>query len=69
VSAVLPFLCGDLRRDSLAQAWDAYRSACGSKDVADALKALVYGDLPRQHAGLGVGDRNGRAQDCDRCQG
>jgi MoaA/NifB/PqqE/SkfB family radical SAM enzyme len=69
VSAVLPFVCGDLRRDSLAEAWDAYRSACGSADVVHALKALIYGDLPRQQAGLGVGDRNGRAQHCDGCEG
>jgi MoaA/NifB/PqqE/SkfB family radical SAM enzyme len=69
VSAVLPFLCGDLRHDSLAEVWDAYRSACGSADVANALTALIYGDLPRQEAGLGVGDRNGRAQHCDRCEG
>ena len=69
VSAVLPLLCGDLRHDSVAEAWDRYRSACGSTDVADALRALIYGDLPRQEAGLGVGDRNGRAQHCDRCEG
>ncbi|MCX5795112.1 MAG: radical SAM protein [Elusimicrobia bacterium] len=69
VSAVLPWLCGDLRRDSLAEAWDAYRTACASTDVVDALKALIYGDLPRPEAGLGVGDRNGRAQHCDRRAG
>jgi MoaA/NifB/PqqE/SkfB family radical SAM enzyme len=69
VSSVLPFRCGDLRRDSLAEAWDAYRAACGSTDVVDALKALIYGDLPRQEAGLGVGDWNGRAQHCDRSEG
>ena len=69
VSAVLPFLCADLRQDSLAEAWDSYRAACGSTDVVSALKALIYGDLPRPEAGLGVGDRNGRAQHCDRCEG
>ncbi len=69
VSAVLPLFCADLRQDSLAQAWDMYRSACGSADAVDALKALICNDLPRQDAGLGVGDRNGRAQHCDRCEG
>ena len=69
VSAVLPSVCADLRQDSLAEAWDSYRAACGSPDVVNALKALIYGDLPRPEAGLGVGDRNGRAQHCDRCEG
>jgi len=46
VSAVLPYLCADLRKDTLAQAWDSYRAACGSADVVNGLKALIYGDLP-----------------------
>jgi MoaA/NifB/PqqE/SkfB family radical SAM enzyme len=69
VSAMLPLLCGDLRHDSVAEAWDAYRSACGSADVADALRALICNDLPGQDASPGVGDRNGRAQHCGRCEG
>ena len=31
---------------ALAEAWDSYRAACGSSDVVNALKALIYGDLP-----------------------
>jgi len=53
VSAVLPFVCADLRRDSLAEAWDSYRAACGSPGVAHALQALIYGDLPGPEAGSG----------------
>ncbi|MFA6003095.1 MAG: radical SAM protein [Elusimicrobiota bacterium] len=46
VSGLLPFICADLRQDSLAQAWDAYRAACRSDDVQNALKVLLYEDLP-----------------------
>jgi MoaA/NifB/PqqE/SkfB family radical SAM enzyme len=46
VMAALPLLCADMRQDSLAEAWDAYREACGSAAVIDALKALIYKDLP-----------------------
>jgi len=46
VSAVLPFLCADMRKDSLAAAWDYYRAACRSDDVVNALRALIYEDLP-----------------------
>ncbi|MDD5627860.1 MAG: radical SAM protein, partial [Elusimicrobia bacterium] len=69
VSAALSSVCADLRKDSLAEAWDAYRSACGSTDVADALRALDCGDWTGPGAGLGLGDRNGRAQRCERCEG
>jgi MoaA/NifB/PqqE/SkfB family radical SAM enzyme len=67
VSALLPLLCADLRRDSVAEAWDAYRAACRSTDAADSLRALIRDDLPGRQAGPGVGDRHGRAQHCDRC--
>jgi MoaA/NifB/PqqE/SkfB family radical SAM enzyme len=69
VSAVLPFCCADLRKDSLAEAWDAYREACGSPDVVDALKAVIYDDLPGGATLPGAGERNGRAQHCGRSQG
>jgi len=46
VSALLPFLCADLRKDSLAEAWDAYRAACRCAQVVDDLRALIYGNLP-----------------------
>ena len=46
VSAVLPALCADLRRDSLAEAWDSYREACRSAEVCNALEAMICGDLP-----------------------
>lgn len=69
VSAILPFCCADLRKDSLAEAWDAYREACGSPDVIDALKTVLYEDLPGGATLPGAGERNGRAQHCGRSQG
>jgi MoaA/NifB/PqqE/SkfB family radical SAM enzyme len=69
VSAVLPTVCADLRKDSLAEAWDAYREACGSPDVVGALKTVIYDDLPGGASPRGAGDRNGRAQHCGRSEG
>jgi len=36
VAAALPHICADLRRDSLAQAWEAYRNAWSSDTVVAA---------------------------------
>jgi MoaA/NifB/PqqE/SkfB family radical SAM enzyme len=42
VAAALPHVCADLRRQSLAQAWDAYRSAWRSGEVhAEVRRAMA----------------------------
>ncbi|MDD5657855.1 MAG: radical SAM protein [Elusimicrobia bacterium] len=46
VSPVLPQECADLRRHTLAQAWDAYRGACRSPETLNALKAMMFEDMP-----------------------
>jgi MoaA/NifB/PqqE/SkfB family radical SAM enzyme len=48
VAAALPDICADLRRQTLSQAWEAYRSAWSSDTVA----ALVRGAVadPSRHA-------------------
>jgi MoaA/NifB/PqqE/SkfB family radical SAM enzyme len=46
VAAALPDVCADLRRDTLAQAWDAYRSAWRSDSVTAAIRRAV-GDEAR----------------------
>jgi hypothetical protein len=37
VAAALPYVCADLRRQSMADAWDAYRSAWRDRNVVDAV--------------------------------
>ena len=49
VSAALPFVCADLKRQSLEQAWQAYRAAWHNPRVALALGSLAEAperDLP-----------------------
>jgi MoaA/NifB/PqqE/SkfB family radical SAM enzyme len=41
VAAALPHICADLRRDSLAQAWEAYRSAWRSDTVVAAARDAI----------------------------
>ena len=41
VSAALPHVCADLRRESLLQAWDAYRRAWLGPDVPAALQDAI----------------------------
>jgi MoaA/NifB/PqqE/SkfB family radical SAM enzyme len=41
VAAVLPQICADLRRDTIAQAWDAYRSAWASESVGAAIRRAI----------------------------
>jgi MoaA/NifB/PqqE/SkfB family radical SAM enzyme len=48
VAAALPHICADLRRDSLAQAWEAYRSAWRSDTVVAAARDAV--ENPTHHA-------------------
>ncbi|MDX2313673.1 MAG: radical SAM protein [Gammaproteobacteria bacterium] len=38
VAAALPYLCADLRRQSMTDAWDAYRSAWRDEAVMDAIR-------------------------------
>jgi MoaA/NifB/PqqE/SkfB family radical SAM enzyme len=45
VAAALPHICADLRRDSLAQAWEAYRSAWRSDTVVAAAQEAVRDGL------------------------
>ena len=46
VAAALPQICADLRKDSLAQAWEAYRGAWRSATVAGAAREAM-GDRAR----------------------
>ncbi|MFH1725787.1 MAG: radical SAM protein [Elusimicrobiota bacterium] len=46
VAAVLPYTCADLRRQSLAEAWDAYRRAWARPEVREAC-ARVLADPAR----------------------
>jgi MoaA/NifB/PqqE/SkfB family radical SAM enzyme len=48
VAAALPHICADLRKDSLAQAWEAYRDAWRSATVIEAARDAM-GDR-MQHA-------------------
>jgi MoaA/NifB/PqqE/SkfB family radical SAM enzyme len=41
VAAVLPYVCADLRRDSLAEAWSAYRDAWRDSAVTAAARRAV----------------------------
>ena len=41
VAAALPHLCADLRRQTLAQAWDAYRSAWRDSDVLAEIRRAI----------------------------
>jgi hypothetical protein len=46
VAAALPHVCADLRKDSLEEAWQAYRRAWRSATVADAAREAM-GDRSR----------------------
>jgi len=41
VAAALPQICADLRRQTLAQAWEAYRSAWSSDTVAELVRGAI----------------------------
>jgi MoaA/NifB/PqqE/SkfB family radical SAM enzyme len=41
VAAALPYICADLRRDTLAEAWEAYRSAWRGDAVINAVRAAI----------------------------
>jgi MoaA/NifB/PqqE/SkfB family radical SAM enzyme len=48
VAAALPHICADLRRESLTDAWDAYRSAWHDPAVLSAIRGAVTD--PSRHA-------------------
>lgn len=50
VAAALPHICADLRRDSLAQAWEAYRSAWRSDRVIAAARDAIADPLRHPQA-------------------
>jgi MoaA/NifB/PqqE/SkfB family radical SAM enzyme len=41
VAAALPYICADLRHDSIAEAWDAYRAAWASEAVRAAIRRVM----------------------------
>jgi len=50
VAAALPYICADLRRDSLAHAWEAYRSAWRSDTVVAAAREAIKNRSHHAHA-------------------
>ncbi len=48
VAAALPQICADLRRDSLAEAWEAYRAAWRSDTVITSARRAIF--EPLRHA-------------------
>ena len=50
VAAALPYLCADLRRQSISDAWDAYRSAWTDETVMDALRRASDDDSRHEQA-------------------
>ena len=48
VAAALPHICADLRRATLAEAWEAYRNAWRDEAVLAAVRARC--DDPSHHA-------------------
>ncbi len=48
VAAVLPYVCADLRRETLGEAWDAYRRAWRSETVRSAARRAIAD--PASHA-------------------
>jgi MoaA/NifB/PqqE/SkfB family radical SAM enzyme len=45
VAAALPYICADLRNESLEDAWTAYRGAWGSEEVLDAARRAIEQEL------------------------
>jgi len=50
VAAALPHICADLRRDSLAEAWTAYRGAWRDEAVRGAIQRAVGDELQQADA-------------------
>jgi MoaA/NifB/PqqE/SkfB family radical SAM enzyme len=55
VAAALPFVCADLRRHTLRQAWNAYRDAWCSESVRAAVRSAANDESC--HAGANVWER------------
>jgi len=66
VAAALPYTCADLRTDTLAQAWDAYRRAWRSDAIMRAAKRAVADASTHARANswrpLNVGSRHERLE-------
>ncbi|HEY2145406.1 MAG TPA: hypothetical protein VGH12_05000, partial [Steroidobacteraceae bacterium] len=52
VAAVLPNICADLRRHTLAEAWEAYRTAWASDAVGAAIRRAIGDDSLHAEANL-----------------
>ena len=52
VAAVLPYLCADLRLQSMTDAWDAYRSAWRDETVMDGLRRASDDDSRHEQANI-----------------
>ena len=52
VAAVLPYLCADLRLQSMTDAWDAYRSAWRDEMVMDGLRRASDDDSRHEQANI-----------------
>lgn len=52
VSAALPYICADLRRLSLAQAWQAYRSAWQSSEILVAARTAAADEAAQAQANV-----------------
>lgn len=50
VAAALPHICADLRRESLAEAWDAYRGAWRDEAVRQAIRSAIGDELRHAEA-------------------
>ena len=52
VAAALPHICADLRRDSIAEAWAAYRKAWASEAVSAAIRRAMGDESLHAEANL-----------------
>jgi MoaA/NifB/PqqE/SkfB family radical SAM enzyme len=52
VAAALPHICADLRRDTLAQAWEAYRAAWANDAVRAAIRRAISEESLHAEANL-----------------
>jgi MoaA/NifB/PqqE/SkfB family radical SAM enzyme len=50
VAGALPYVCADLRRQTMADAWSAYRSACREDTVMNAVRHASNDDAPHRQA-------------------
>ena len=50
VAAALPHICADLRRQTLTEAWDSYRSAWRNDNVIAAVRDAIRDEASHAHA-------------------